>query len=104
MTPGTRDGSDEGARGREREEFVDRIGESESVTEAVVRAVAAVTGKDPTAMEPLGRVLDPEALEDLFDRPSTDGRLRFEFNRCRVTIDGGTRVRVRPKEDARMTR
>lgn len=39
----------------------------ETPAEAVVMAVAEVTGRSPLAMEPLGEVIDPDALNRLFD-------------------------------------
>ena len=68
-----------------------------SLTATVVEAVAAVTGEEPTAMEPLGSVVDPEALEGLvasLRRSSEGGRVAFTFAGCRVTVTADGAVRV----------
>jgi len=77
------------------------IGVDESVSTAVVRAVSAIVGRRPGSLRPLDRVLDPEALDALFV-PSVDGktriggRLSFVFGNCRVTVDNGEYLTVKP--------
>lgn len=63
----------------------------EPVTMAVVRAVAAVTGVEPTVLAPLGECIETDALEALFDAP--DGAVatqsfRFRYAGCLVTVRG----------------
>jgi hypothetical protein len=70
------------------------IGANESVSTAVVRAVSAVEGREPRTLRPLTDVLNPDALDNLFDsrsngEPRTGGRLSFIYSNCRVTIDNG---------------
>jgi hypothetical protein len=77
------------------------IERSESVSRAVVRAVSAVDGRKPGSLPPLGRVLDPDALDALFDarsdgEPRTGGRLSFIYSRCRVTLDNGEFLTIQP--------
>jgi len=80
------------------------IGSTESVSTAVVRAVSAVDGREPSSLPPLARVLDPDALDALFDshadgRPRTGGRLLFIYNSCHVAIDNGEFLTVQPLEN-----
>lgn len=77
------------------------IERSESVSRAVVRAVSAVDGRKPGSLPPLERVLDPDALDALFDpqsdgAPRIGGRLSFVYSRCRVTLDNGEFLTVQP--------
>jgi hypothetical protein len=70
------------------------IGPTESVSAAVVRAVSALEGREPSSLRPLAYVVDPAALDALFesrsnDRPRTGGRLSFVYGGCRVSIDNG---------------
>lgn len=79
------------------------IGADESVSMAVVRAVSAVEGRDPTALPPLGAVLDTDALDSLFEsrsggRARTGGRVSFVYSSSRITIDDGEYITVEPLE------
>jgi hypothetical protein len=70
------------------------IGPDEPVSTAVVRAVSAAEGREPSSLPPLGDVLDTEALDALFDRRAdgtgrTGGRLSFVYSTCRMTVDNG---------------
>lgn len=79
------------------------IGADESVSTAVIRAVSAVRGCKPTALRRLTDVLDPAALDALFG-PRADGtarsggRLSFVYAGCRVTVDNGEYLTLRPLE------
>lgn len=80
------------------------IGGDESVSTAVVRAVSAVEGRKPSSLRPLADVVDPTALDTLFDprydgTPRTGGRLSFVFSDCRITIDSGEYLTLRLLED-----
>lgn len=74
---------------------------SESVSTAVVRAVSAVDGRDPCSLPSLTNVLDPTALDDIFDaqangEPRTGGQLSFVYSDCRVTVDNGEYITIQP--------
>lgn len=77
------------------------IGPDESVHTAVVRAVSAVEGRDPLSLRPLTDVLDPDALDRLFD-PQPDGSARrggsltFVYSNCRVTVENGEYLTLHP--------
>jgi hypothetical protein len=80
------------------------IGADEPVSEAVVRAASAIDGRQPAALLPLADVLDPDALDALFDakadgEPRVGGRLSFVYNHCRVTVDNGEFLTIRPLEN-----
>ncbi|PSQ26576.1 hypothetical protein BRD03_09630 [Halobacteriales archaeon QS_9_68_17] len=72
---------------------------SESVTEAVVAAIAEELDADPLEIDPLHDAVDPDALEALFaNTPSAarrDGEFAFESNGCRVTVTATGNVAVR---------
>lgn len=81
-----------------------RIRESETVTEAVVRAVCAETGSDPTRLDPLYSVIDPEALNALFSDRDGGGSQRahasvaFDYCGRQIVISASGTVRVSPLE------
>lgn len=80
------------------------IGSEESVSTAVVRAVSAVEGCEPNSLRPLADVVDPAALDSLFDprydgTPRTGGRLSFVYNECCITIDNGEYLTLQLLED-----
>jgi len=70
------------------------IGNHETVSMAVVRAVIAAEGREPQSLQPLATVLDADAMNALF-APRADGtarpggRLSFVYSNCRITIDNG---------------
>ncbi|RLM89078.1 HalOD1 output domain-containing protein [Haloarcula sp. Atlit-7R] len=57
---------------------------------AVVTALAAVTGNGPTEIEPLYDVVDPDALDALFQHGSDDSKsgiaVSFELDGSDVTV------------------
>lgn len=70
------------------------IGADEPVSTAVVRAVSAIEGRDPDSLRPLPDVLDPDALDVLFETqsngaPRTGGQLSFVYSNCVVTVENG---------------
>ena len=78
---------------------VDSEDTPESVSVAVVTAVADVIERDPMTIEPLSTVIDPDALDRLF--ASTDptaqrgsGRVTFPLEGCEVTVYANGRVEV----------
>lgn len=82
-----------------------RIGSDEPPSLAVVRAVAAATGRDQVdsdagadALAPLAETIDPEALDALFesrrDRPGAAPLVEFGYCDRHVTVSGGESVCV----------
>lgn len=84
--------------------MVHRIDETESVTVAVVGAVAEAVGCDPLEVESLYESVDPEAVESLFETTPSGtnrtGTVTFSVHNCLVTLIDGDRVRVEPVTSA----
>ena len=59
----------------------------------VVQAVASATGEDPTDMDPLYAVVDPDALDALFVG-GVEGRVHFDYHDCEVAVYSDGRVTV----------
>lgn len=79
------------------------IDADERPSAAVVRAVASLTNSRVTDLEPLYHVIDPDHLDQLFDRPRIGGAagdraLTIRFNGCRVTVTADA-VHVRELDD-----
>lgn len=79
------------------------IASDEPVSVAVVRAVSALGGHDPYSMGPLTEVVDPDALDALFavrndGNSRIGGRVSFVYENCRVIVDSGEYIAVRPLE------
>lgn len=65
----------------------------------VVQAVAAAENVDPTDLQPLYDVVDPDALDALFrptaaGRPRSSGSVRFRYAQHDVVVQEGGAVRV----------
>lgn len=70
-----------------------------SIPTAIVLAVCEVAGQDPHLAPPLGDVLDPSALDQLFE--TSDGRnastttVTFPYMGYGVVVDGSGSITVR---------
>jgi hypothetical protein len=87
------------------------VADGQTPSGAVVGVVAAVTGLLPAVpldgdagsddvMDPLATVIDPDALDNLFDR-SDDGAvtsITFSYHGLSVTVDASGIIRVSPDE------
>lgn len=65
------------------------IDDDESPSEAIVSAVATVTGKEILDLDPLYQIIDPDHLNSLYETISSRGgtaEIAFEFNNCQVTV------------------
>ena len=72
----------------------------ESVSLAIPRAVAAVIGVRPTDLDPLATVIDPDALECLFNlqkKASVQGvtELTFHYNDCEIIINNTGQILIK---------
>lgn len=68
----------------------------ESASEAIINAVAWQTACDPTDLEPLYTVIDPDALNELIkSADENDLRVEFGYEGCAVTIVSGGDLYVR---------
>lgn len=69
--------------------------EADSLTAAIIDAVAAAAGVDPTDHDlGLYEAVDLEALEALFARQSDDCRFEFSVEEYRVVVEGDGHVVV----------
>jgi len=61
----------------------------------VVEVVAAVIGEEPTEMEPLSAVIDPDAFDTLLSSGTEAGiQVEFEYEEQSVTVTGDGEVIV----------
>lgn len=69
---------------------------------AVVKAVAAASGRDPTDIEPLYQYVDPDALDALFEQPdrgrAPNGTISFPVEDYFVVVRSDGEVVVYPPE------
>lgn len=69
-----------------------------STSEIIIFAVAQVSDEKPTDLQPLGEVIDPDALDTLFDRSSRDSmgdaHLSFEYEEYEITIFNHGRITI----------
>lgn len=73
----------------------------DSLCYTVLRAVSAVTGKAPQALDPLSDTIDPDALDTLFEisdarGDTVDARLTIRYNGCRVAVYSDGHLVVEP--------
>ena len=66
----------------------------DSVCLTVVNAVARAVGTDPSRLEPLAGVVDPDALERLVADAESGGAIGFSMAGCEVEVDSGGDVTV----------
>ncbi|SEW14322.1 HalOD1 output domain-containing protein [Halobacterium jilantaiense] len=69
------------------------ISEYDRASIGVVEAVATATDRDAGSLPPLGRVIDPDALDDLLGRGG-DVEITFEYADAEVTVQGDGTVFV----------
>lgn len=86
----------------EAEEYRSSFNPGEKVSVAVVETVAIVKDKDPVNMEALNSVVNPDALDGLFQDTNSEvrdkGLVRFCFEGFRVAVDFSTEeIRLQPQ-------
>ncbi|WP_049970365.1 HalOD1 output domain-containing protein [Haladaptatus cibarius] len=67
------------------------------ITETVIEAISEVSNDPPTEMEPLYESVSPDALMDLFDRPShvdVPARVEFRHHGYAVVIEDDGQVTI----------
>ena len=79
--------------------IVDSQAAPESVSVAVVTAVAEVLDRDPATIGPLYDAIDPDALDRLFASTNTTarkgaGQVMFSVEGCEVTVYANGRLEV----------
>lgn len=66
-----------------------------SITTSVVSSVAAVAGVEPTALPPLQKSLDTDALEAILNSAREDGvSIAFTYAGRRVTVDADGTIQI----------
>lgn len=74
--------------------------EDAALSIAVIEAVASVSGRDPIEIEPLNRYVDPDALDEIFDRSDADssarGRISFPLEEYLVVVYSDGEILVYP--------
>lgn len=72
----------------------------EPISLAVISAIAAETGIDPTVAKPLYTAIDPDALDTLVANANgTDLRITFEYIGYEVVVDGAGHISVVERDD-----
>lgn len=71
------------------EHHVHRVGKGENHSEAIVRAVAALTNQNPLEMTPIASVIDPDGLQLILDANSRGSPIcvEFEYSGCFVVAN-----------------
>lgn len=70
-----------------------------SISTAVVRAVAAISDTQIDKLDPLASVIDPDALESIFENTES-GRIEFQYEGHKVIVEP-ERVRAEPRPSLR---
>lgn len=71
--------------------------DGDSITTSVVVSVSAVSGVEPTALPPLQRTLDTDALEAVVGsarEADTELTVTFAYAGFHVTVDSGGSIRI----------
>lgn len=68
----------------------------ELISTAVTLAVTDVLERDVDSLEPLGEVLDVDALDELAASTGGNVTIEFEYEDCLVTIRRGSEIFVTP--------
>lgn len=68
----------------------------ESVTDGVIEAVSEASNLDPTSLDPLYSVIDPDALDALF-KPGYSGtpQVTFQYNGCEIQVINDRKIVLR---------
>jgi hypothetical protein len=73
--------------------------ETESLSIRLLETVAAVTGVEPTALDPLDEYIDPDALDAIFEplqsRAQAHGSLSFDYEGLLVIVHSDGEIELR---------
>lgn len=95
----------DGGRDRKQASRTDQLTheiDDELPSEAVIKAVAALTNTPPLELDPLYQVIDPEQLNEVIRQhadSTVQATLSFEFGGCTVTVNKNE-IKVNVIEDA----
>lgn len=79
----------------------------DALSETISRAIAAVSGRSSTEIDQLSTVLDPEAVDALFEpldgsaSRAGDGQLAFSYDGHRVRVSSSGEITIRRSGDVR---
>lgn len=74
------------------------IDEGTPLSIAVIECVSEADGDDPANLPPLHKVIDPEALNNLF-RDRTSGEVTFTYLNYEITVTSETVTTTRQRAD-----
>jgi len=85
--------------------MIRKVQPSESVSEAVVKAVGATKDCPPPSLPPLYNAVDPEALNKVFSVTNSDasdrgGQISFHFSSCFVTVSENRYIKVQNSKES----
>lgn len=91
MTDSSRNDEHESVPPSERADLTYSLDQNECPSEAVVRAVASLTGTPILDLEPLYEVIDPDHLDGLFGQSRgaeylQNSSVSFSYNECTVIV------------------
>ncbi|WP_225336150.1 HalOD1 output domain-containing protein [Halomicrobium urmianum] len=73
--------------------------EYRSISVAVVRSVAVLEDTSPTALQPLQKSIDPDALDDLLrqtDEDTRECRIHFRYQGYSIRVIADSEIRLSP--------
>jgi hypothetical protein len=77
-------------------EFIYEMGPDQSPSEGVVEAMCAVSNIEPTSLDPLYSVIDPDALDTIFESGfSGNPTVKFQYNGREVMVENGREITIR---------
>jgi len=76
------------------------VGDKESTSAAVVRAVAAASNTAAIDLPPLYDTVDPDTLDSLFPAGADDGELRFDYAGYAVVVGANGTVALHETADS----
>lgn len=79
-------------------------GQSDSLSRAVIEAVADAEDTDPIELPPLYDAIDPDALDSVFfgtKGDAVDGRITFTYHGYEVQVDSDQAVALEAVDDRR---
>ncbi len=76
------------------------VGDEESTSAAVVRAVAATSNTAATRLPPLYDTVDPDTLDSLFPTDADGGELRFDYAGYAVVVGANGTVALHETVDS----
>lgn len=71
----------------------------ETPVEGVIKVIAAISNTEPTDIDPIYPVVDPDALDALFRKEPNDTKVEFRYHGCQVEVTGDGVVKVRADPD-----